>query len=365
MDSVTQFALGAGVGMAVLGRRMGVRKAALTGGLLGSLPDADVFWPFDNAVDSFVLHRSLTHSLLIQTLATPVLGEGLRLVARSLRDARWQAWLAVFLCLTTHALLDAMTIYGTRLGWPAWPAPVGVGSIFIIDPLYTLPLLIVAIWGFFKRDWSRTFGRALTVALALSTAYLGWGLVAQQIAGSRAQAALARAGIAPERAFATPTPFNSLFWRVVAIDGPRYVNVYVPLLGGADAITAYAHPRLLASRDCFDDNGAMKTLRDFTKGFYRIDTAPDGTVTMTDLRMGLTPRYVFRFIVAEHNGTGIEEIAPQRLVSERSGPGDFAWIWAGIQGEASPRPAEAGSAIDLSPGTGASARLAGGAEPVC
>jgi inner membrane protein len=361
MDSVTQFVLGAGVGMAVLGRRMGVRKAALTGGLLGSLPDMDVFWPFDDAVDRFVLHRSATHSLVIQTLATPVLGEGLRLAARSLRDARWQAWLAVFLCLTTHALLDAMTIYGTRLFWPIWTKPIGLGSVFIIDPLYTLPLLIVTVWGLFRRDWTPAFGQALTVVLAVSTAYLGWSVIVQQIEMARARSALAKAGIAPERAFATPTPFNTLFWRVVAIDGARYFNVYVPLLGGADAITAYVHPRGRESDACLNGNGAMQRLRAFSKGFYRVERGADGTVRIADLRMGLTPQYVFRFIVAEHNGTGIEAIEPQRVVSDRSAPGDLAWIWDGVMGRAVPRPAEADDAVDLRAKTG----LLPAGEAVC
>jgi inner membrane protein len=325
---------------------MGVRKAALTGGLLGSLPDADVFWPFDDAIDRFVLHRSVTHSLVVHALATPVLGEGLRLVARSLRDARWPAWLAVFLCLSTHALLDATTIYGTRLFWPLWPAPAGLGSVFIIDPLYTLPLLAVTLWGFFQRDWTRAFGRALTVALAVSTAYLGWGVAAQQIVAHRAQDVLASAGIVPVRIFATPTPFNSLFWRAVAIDGPRYINVYVPLLGGADAITTYVHPRQLVSAACLEDNPAMRRLSDFSRGFYRVDTDRNGSVVMADLRMGLTPRYVFRFIVAEHNGAGLAPSDPHRLPTVRSSPGDLAWVWAGIRGKAVPRPAEADAAVE-------------------
>lgn len=43
MDSLTQLTLGAAVGEAVLGRQVG-RRAALWGGLLGTLPDLDVFW---------------------------------------------------------------------------------------------------------------------------------------------------------------------------------------------------------------------------------------------------------------------------------------------------------------------------------
>ena len=72
MDSVTQFALGATVGAAVLGKRLGVRRAAIAGGLLGTLPDLDVYIPVDDPVESFVGHRGATHSLIVHALITPL-----------------------------------------------------------------------------------------------------------------------------------------------------------------------------------------------------------------------------------------------------------------------------------------------------
>ncbi|MBO6510809.1 MAG: metal-dependent hydrolase, partial [Roseibium sp.] len=43
MDSITQFVLGAAVSTACLGKTLGPRKAALIGGVLGTVPDLDVF----------------------------------------------------------------------------------------------------------------------------------------------------------------------------------------------------------------------------------------------------------------------------------------------------------------------------------
>jgi inner membrane protein len=363
LDSVTQFALGAGVGMAVLGRRMGPAKAALAGGLLGSLPDADVFWPFDDPIDRFVLHRSATHSLVIQALVTPLFAEGMmRLsLSLSLREARVRTYLGVYLIFATHALLDAMTIYGTQLFWPLWREPLGVGSVFIIDPLYTLPLLIATLWGAFQRRWTERFGKALAAALIVSTAYLGWGVAAQRIAEARAVRLLADAGISPERAFATPTPFNSLFWRVVAVDGPRYINLYVPLLAGADAITAYVHSRYTIPPECLALNGAARRLTAFSKGFYRLDEV-EGALVMIDLRMGLTPGYSFRFAIAEHGPQGYREMAPQRLLADRQSPGDWAWLADGILGRKAVRPAEAPRQVELRPGTVPAAKSATKAE---
>lgn len=346
MDSITQFSLGACVGATVLGRRMGVRKAAVTGGLLGVLPDADLFWSYDGPIDSFVLHRSVTHSLPVHALITPVFAEGLIRFAGSLREARLQTYLAVFLCLATHALLDSLTVYGTRLFWPLWPEPLGLGSIFIIDPLYTLPLLLATLSAFFLKRWTKGFGKALGAALALSTAYLGWGVAAQQMAYARAGQFMADAAISPGRIIATPTPFNSLFWRVIAVDGSQYFNIYVPLLGDESTITAYAHPRQHASIECLERNTLVATLSDFTDGFYRLDSY-DGALVMADLRMGLTPRYVFRFVVAEHGNAGFVGIAPRRIRGERSSAGDVDWLKAGIIGRRATRPAEAGQAVNI------------------
>ena len=65
-------------------------------------------------------------------------------VARLCRraDATYrQWWLLVWLALITHPLLDAFTVYGTQFWLPFSDYPVGIGSVFIIDPLFTTPLL--------------------------------------------------------------------------------------------------------------------------------------------------------------------------------------------------------------------------------
>ena len=75
MDSVTQFTLGAVVGAVVLGR-LGLRRAAITGGILGTLPDLDVYLPADDPIESFVGHRGWSHSLIVHAVVTPLIAEG-------------------------------------------------------------------------------------------------------------------------------------------------------------------------------------------------------------------------------------------------------------------------------------------------
>ena len=349
MDSVTQFALGAIVGTAVLGNSMGVRRAAITGGLLGTLPDLDVFLPADDPIDSFVGHRGPSHSLIVHLTVAPVIGETLVRCLQKLKKYRARIYIAVFLCLATHALLDAMTIYGTRLFWPVWPEPLGLGSIFIIDPLYTLPLLIVTIWAFFRRNWSVRFGQAVTLSLMISSLYLGWTVVGQKVVEARGAAYLAGRGIEPQSILAGPTPLNSMFWRMIAVDRDIYYHVYMPILGSDETFTAYRHSRWELSVSCWAvravaGEGIAGILARFADGFYQV-TLRDATILVSDLRMGLYPEYSFQFAIAERRGAVIEDTSPRRIRGNRNQPGDMEWLLAGVRGARAIRPAEADQLI--------------------
>jgi inner membrane protein len=347
MDSLTQAVLGAGIGVAVAGRKVGPRKAALAGAVLGTVPDLDVFYSHGDAVSDFVLHRGLTHSLLIHALVAPIFGEILMRIMAGLRERRWTAYLMVFLCFSTHALLDAMTVYGTQLLWPISRHPFGVGSLFIIDPIYTIPLVVLAVWALLQGSWSQAMGRAAVTVFVLTTGYLGWSVLAQSVALDRIQAALAQAGIEPERVLVTPTPFNTLFWRGIAIDGDRYVNVYTPLMGGEGAIRMHAHARLPDASFCLDAIPSGSAVAAFSKGFYKLTVDADDRLRIADLRMGVTPAYVFDFAVAQRDAGGsFEPIEPVRVRGERGAPGDIDWLLANLGGDPEIRPAESAATLD-------------------
>ena len=343
MDSLTQFTLGACVGAITLGPRIGARKAAIVGGLLGTVPDLDVFYPYADSVDSFTLHRGPSHSLVIQAIATPLFAEGILRLFKTFRDAgasahRLWVYLSVYLIFATHALLDAMTVYGTKVFWPLIPDPVGIGSIFIIDPIYTLPLLGMTLWALIQSRWGPKITRGLTISLLFSTAYLGWTLVGQQIAESRAIAAIGGTQEG-DRLLTIPTPFNTLFWKTILIRDDEYRNIYVPLLGGVEDVTEYRYPRNWDSLACAHDAPDLQQVAAFSQGFVRLERAEDGRIQIADLRMGMTPNYVFRFTVADAAGQGVP---PERdRAEQRSDPRDFEWLEAGVLGSGTARPVEA------------------------
>lgn len=346
MDSITQFALGACVGVAVLGRRIGPRRAALTGGVLGTLPDMDVFLQHSDPIDAFVNHRGWSHSLFVHAALTPVLGEVVTRLNKALSGERAIAWLAVFLCLATHALLDSLTIYGTRLFWPVWNDPVSLGSMFIIDPIYTLPLLVAVAWAMFVRYWTPLYGKVIVTSLGISTAYLVWSLVAQQIVTGKANELLADIEMTPDRLIATPTPFNTLFWRVIGIDGDRSFNLDMPVFGRPKNPALYTYPRNLGFAPCSADDDRIARIAAFSHGFYRI-MLQDDEVIVADMRMGLPPNYAFRFILGRLDAGRLAP-APTRRIEGRGNIGeDLDWLFANLTGNYTIRPAEAAAWTEL------------------
>jgi inner membrane protein len=336
MDSLSQIALGAAVGVATMGRRTAPWKAALWGAVAGTLPDLDVLIDHGDPVRNMVLHRAESHALFWLSLASLPLGAAAaRVHGEWSQWRRW--WLALWLALVTHPLLDAMTVYGTRLALPFSDEPFGLGSIFIIDPLYTLPLLLGTGWALATADSSR--GRAFNLAgLALSTAYLGWSLLAQHHVAQLARASLAVQGIAAERVLVTPAPFNTLLWRVVAVDGDSFHEAYRSLLDEGAALAFDRFPRGKALSAGLEDADALRRMAAFSKGYYKL--SQDGEqVLLTDLRMGQEPAYVFSFVIGERRG---QTSVPRALPQQRSARPDIArwlpWLWRRALGEPLPPP---------------------------
>jgi inner membrane protein len=84
---------------------------------------------------------------------TPVMVWLILKVHPQTRQHRWQWHVLVYLVFATHALLDSFTVYGTQIFWPLPRAPESWSTVFIIDPAYTVPLLlgVIAAWTFNRR----------------------------------------------------------------------------------------------------------------------------------------------------------------------------------------------------------------------
>ena len=331
MDSVSQFALGAAVVVAAMGHRTKPWRAVLWGGVVATLPDLDVLIDHGDAVQDMLGHRAESHSLFWLTLATPLLAFLIAAVSRERHLlGRWCQ--AVWLALVTHPLLDAMTIYGTRLWLPFSSTPVGLGSLFVIDPLYTLPLLVgtAAFLWTQRRRWN-------TLGLVLSTLYAGWSVTAQQQALAAAHASLQREGIVAEHVLATAAPLQTVLWRLLAHDDERIYEGHWSLFDGDRAIEWTRIDRGVPLREALRGAPAVDDLAAFSHGFWKL--WQDGaSVLMADVRMGMEPRYVFTFLVGR-TASPPQPVAAAELVGARIDAGKgLAWIWRRMWGEPVPPP---------------------------
>ncbi len=330
MDTVTQITLGAAVGYAVLGRRAG-RKALVWGGICGLLPDLDVLVPMGDAVRDFTYHRGASHSLFVLAALTPLVAW---LITRIHKDTavrrRW--WYAlVFGAFATHVLLDCFTVYGTQIFWPLKTPPVMWSTIFIIDPVYTLPLLlgVAAAWFLARRpDRARLFN---TLGILLSTLYLAWSVGAKLHVNQVARGALNTRGIEYTRMLTLAAPFNTVLWRVLAMTDGGYVEGYYSLLDQDQTMRFTAYPSDPALLDGIKDHWSVKRLQWFTHGFYAVKKE-GGAIVMSDLRMGLEPSYVFQFKVAEADNPHPRPVTAERFRSSRSLK-TLGWVWRRIYNE--------------------------------
>jgi inner membrane protein len=180
------------------------------------------------------------------------------------------------------------------------------------------------------------------VGLLLSTAYLVWGVAAQQLVTRVARDSLSVSGITAERLLVTPTAFNTLLWRVVAIDGDSYREGYYSLLDPlahhptTPRITFDTHPRGNALADAARNVEGVQRLRAFTQGFYAL-RRDDQRLLISDLRMGQEPAYTFTFAVAKYQDTSLTPLSPAEQLGSRPDL-DCALPWLGrrLLGEALP-----------------------------
>lgn len=368
MDSLTHIALGAAVGTAVLGRKVGPR-AAVWGAACATLPDLDVLFPHGDPVRDFTFHRAETHSLFWLTLASPLIALGIARLSRAAGATFRQWWLLVWLALVTHPVLDAFTVYGTQLLLPFSDYPVGLGSIFIIDPLYTTPLLIgvtAALWSQARRargGGADTLSRWNVAGLALSSLYLAWTVVAQSHVATAVQRSLAGTPLAAGQLLVTPTPFNTLLWRVVVMEPRGYHEGLRSIFDGPAGTALTRHPSAPELLAGLEHEWPVQRLGWFTKGFYAVSaaevdapvarrssssmrqlfgavetasaaslsTGPQGApIVMTDLRMGQTPWFVFSFIVGARDGDAAWPVPSHQLPMQRPPVTALPFLWQRI-----------------------------------
>lgn len=295
MDTVTQMLFGATVAQVGFRRRLG-RKAIAAGAVLGLVPDLDVAvgWvagPFA----AWVHHRGITHSLFFGPAMGALLALGLWLWWRQREPDRrpdpqilasW-VWLTIA-ALITHPIIDLFTSYGTQLLAPLSSHRFAINAMPIIDPIYSLPLVVAVVIG------AVTARRVLLAQAAAASALLfisawtlfGWSVNVQveHLAG--------RQVAAPAQVTAYPTLFQPWLRRVV-VERPDAVEVgfYSVLAPGPIEWRSFPHGALPPPAQAVANSEQGAIFRWFAMDNVIWNVIPNGdghvTVEARDYRYGM------------------------------------------------------------------------------
>lgn len=336
MDSLSQIVLGAAVAAAIA-PAVHRRAALLAGAALGTLPDLDsvvISLATDDPVARMTWHRSLSHSLFVLPVVAALLWAWFRSRGGRVAQAPLRWFWAMQLALVTHPLLDAFTVYGTQLWWPLALPPAMWSSVFILDPLYTVWLLVACIAAWWLRE-RMAAQRVLVAGLVLSTGYLAFSLGAKAAVNRAADDALARLGLADAPRFSVPMPFNTLLWRVVAMTPGGFVEGERSLVADRGPMVFRGYRSEVDALAAVRDWPAVQRLVWFNRGFMKAEVR-DGALVLSDLRMGSEPDYTFRFAIADRSASGWHPVEPRQVDWPWDVERRLAWMWQRIWIEPGP-----------------------------
>jgi len=226
-------------------------------------------------------------------LASFLLAKPLARLWKREKVSRARAAVFVFLVWCTHVLIDCFTVYGTSVFWPFSETRVAFNHIFIIDPLYTLPLVISLIWLAFyrtkKQQAKRT--RVLRWGLGLSTGYIALTIGLKFLVSAAFDADLARREVTYARRMEAPTAFNTLLWRSVVDRGDELWVGYRSVFESPSAPVRWTiYPRRAESLAGMENEREVETVKWFSRGWWIARPHAEG-VWIADMRFGETRTY--------------------------------------------------------------------------
>lgn len=305
MDSLTQIVLGAAVGEAVLGKKIG-NRAMFWGAVAGTIPDLDVIARYlTDTITATETHRGFSHSILFAAGMAPLLGWFVHQLKKR-PDVGWRGWSWLFFWgLFTHPLLDAFTTWGTQLFWP-FDVRLAFNSIFVIDPLYTVPFLVCVIIAATRRRESLSRKRINYLGIYISTGYLMLTLVLKFFAHKQVVESLHEQQITYTKISTRPAPMNTILWNVNVDVGNTYLIGDYSFFD-TQSVSFKPYPKKRKEAVELAGTTEVQRLIDISEGWYILEKENDQWV-YNDLRFGVIPiddgpfKFVFRYILTEKDG---------------------------------------------------------------
>ncbi|WP_267740172.1 metal-dependent hydrolase [Myroides injenensis] len=335
MDSLSQIVLGGAIGNAVAGKKI-KNRAVIYGAIAGTIPDLDILATFftDN-LSALEFHRGVTHSIIFAILMSFILGYLVYLLEKKNNFTFEEGYWLVFWGLFTHSLLDVFTTWGTRLLWP-FDYPFAFKSIFIIDPLYTVPFLIFLIYSMREKKDMKKRMRLNNWGLFISTSYLAITLLLKAVAFYQFSDALDKEGIKYSSLSVKPTVMNTILWNgIVETNDSFLIGEYS--FFDHSPITFREFPKNHDFQRYLENHTLLLRLKKISEGYYTF-TEKDDKVYFNDLRFGLLKdgdneedvqfAFSYMFYIDDNGELKVEEVEKKRTEGVKL----LKRLWKRIQG---------------------------------
>ena len=285
MDSITHLALGACMGEAFAGKKLG-KKAMLWGALAHSIPDIDfvaAFWL--DTTSSLLAHRGITHSLLFCALIA-VLMAWLAERWHRPHNINFKRWLLFFsVVIFIHVFIDAFNNYG--VGWlePFSHFRMSFNAIYVADPFFSIWSIVAGLALIILRRQHAKRKIWWKMGLGMSIIYLCYTVVNKLNTNLEVREILEKQHISHDKFFTTPAPLQNWLWYVVAGNDTGYYVGYRSVFDKKKEMSFEYFPRRDSLLKDISERPDVKNLKKFSQDFYTVENWND-TLVFNDLRFG-------------------------------------------------------------------------------
>jgi len=289
MDPVSQGAVGAVFAQSAA-KKENIILIGFIGFLAGLAPDLDVLIRSEDDPILFLeYHRQFSHSLFFIPIGSFFVALFIFPFVRSLISLR-MVYIASFLGYATHGLLDACTSYGTQLLWPFSDQRVTWNNISIVDPIFTVPIVILLAMAITKPKRIFSF-----IAIGWIIFYLSLGFIQYERTLSAAMDLANSRGHNAERMTLKPSFGNLILWKSIYqheetyyVDAIRTVHSSTWCLG--ESIEMFDYQYHLPSLDKDSQQAKdIERFRWFSQDYLGYD---DKNSLVTDIRYSMIPNQI-------------------------------------------------------------------------
>ncbi len=289
MDPVTQGAFGA-----IFAQTMSNKKKILVGSTVGCLaglaPDLDIF--IRSASDPLLkleYHRQFTHSIIFIPIGALIVTFFSRMFFR--KYLSWgETYLFSLFGFATHGLLDACTSYGTQLLWPFSDERISWNYISVVDPLLSIPVILVIIFAIIKKNKLITFLGIFYIFI-----YLTFGASQENRAEHVGESIAKFRGHQSKNLTVKPSLGNLFLWKTIYEDSGFYYVDAVRLFSKSEYCEGITIKKLNLSNEFLSLNKTSQQYKDikrfdwFSQGYLGIGIDKN---IITDVRYSAVPNEV-------------------------------------------------------------------------